>query len=363
MNILFIGKRFYTNRDALSEKYGRIYQLPLHWSESDHDVQLWLVDYHGKETVKAKDGKLEIISTPVKKLSFYKYWSSIELKKNKKFDIIVASGDCYIGMMGYIIAKRLKAKFLFDVYDKYDEFSGYIKPLGFDLFGFLLKKADIRLFSSQALMASLGQAKIDCLASNGVDANRFKNIEKQKARKKANLETTTNIIGYFGSMEPDRGVEDLINAVQLLRRQMIPIELVLGGKAPKELSLDIPGVRYLGNVPFDDVPYALASCDILAIPYRRSPFMDAGASNKIAEALACMRPIVATQSPNLSSNFNKQAEALRPYLATPSNPESLAEVIKKQLKDVFIVTKPENIYWNQIAKNVLIHIEKTYSII
>lgn len=28
MNLLFIGKRHYTNRDALAERYGRIYQFP-----------------------------------------------------------------------------------------------------------------------------------------------------------------------------------------------------------------------------------------------------------------------------------------------------------------------------------------------
>ena|GEM_PF-6023137 len=33
-NILFIGKRFNTNRDALLEKFGRNYQFPLQESES-----------------------------------------------------------------------------------------------------------------------------------------------------------------------------------------------------------------------------------------------------------------------------------------------------------------------------------------
>ena len=104
-------------------------------------------------------------------------------------------------------------------------------------------------------------------------------------------------------MEPDRGVQDLIAAVQILREQGQSIELLLGGKAHDSLQLDQPGIRYLGNVPFADVPYALAACDVLAIPHRRSAFLDAAAPNKVGEALVMQRPIVATRSPNLTANF------------------------------------------------------------
>jgi hypothetical protein len=31
LRILFLGKRYYTRRDALCERFGRIYQLPLQW--------------------------------------------------------------------------------------------------------------------------------------------------------------------------------------------------------------------------------------------------------------------------------------------------------------------------------------------
>ena len=153
-------------------------------------------------------------------------------------------------------------------------------------------------------------------------------------------------------MEPDRGVQDLIAAVQILREQGQRIELLLGGKAHNSLQLDQPGIRYLGNVPFADVPYALAASDVLAIPYRRSPFMDAGASNKIAEAMACQRPIVATRSPNLTANFPQQAQELEPYLAESSQPSSLATVLAQQLLDRKLVAAPQNIYWSGITSTL-----------
>lgn len=357
MNILFIGKRFNTNRDALIEKFGRNYQLPLHLTKINNNVELWLVDYHYNQTIYSKDENLNIISTPIKNLSLFRHWFSGKYKYKENIDFVIASGDCYIGLLGSLVAKSIKAKFVFDVYDKYDEFGGYIKPFGFDLFGYLLHKADIRFFASQLLMNKLGNKNKDCILLNGIDADHFKDIEKNLARKKVNIQTDQYLIGYFGGMESDRGIKDLITAVELLRKENVPIELVLGGKAPDYLDLNQQGIRYLGNIPFKDIPYALASCDILAIPYRRSPFMDAGASNKIAEYIACKRPIVATKSPNFSQNFPLQAQILAPYLAEPSNPLSLANAIKKQLNDRIIVNKSDGIYWNQIAEHIQLHLQ------
>lgn len=348
MRLLFIGKRFNTNRDALLEKFGRNYQFPLHLAQR-HSVTLWLVDYHSKTTIQCSEGPLTITSTPVKNLAVFKHYLLGTYKNAQPIDIVIASGDCYIALMAQRIAKKLQAKFIFDVYDKYDEFGGYIKPLGFDLFGHLLKTADMRLFASHTLLHSLGQPKHDAILSNGLDANHFRPIDKAKARHKLQLPADATYVGYFGSMEPDRGVQDLIAAVQILREQGQRIELLLGGKAHNSLQLDQPGIRYLGNVPFADVPYALAASDVLAIPYRRSPFMDAGASNKIAEAMACQRPIVATRSPNLTANFPQQAQILEPYLAEPSQPSSLATALAQQLLDKKLVAAPQNIYWSGIT--------------
>nr|WP_257222519.1 glycosyltransferase family 4 protein [Acinetobacter sp. YH12152] len=210
----------------------------------------------------------------------------------------------------------------------------------------------MRLFASHALLRDLGQDGIDAILSNGIDAEHFRPIDQALARQKLQLPADACYVGYFGSMEPDRGVQDLIAAVQLLRKQGQNIELLLGGKAAADLDLTQDGIHYLGNVPFQDVPYALAACDVLTVPYRRSPFMDAGASNKIAEAMACQRPIVATRSPNLTANFPQQAQELDPYLAEPSQPSSLATALAQQLLDRKLAAAPQNIYWSGITSTL-----------
>lgn len=356
MNILFIGKRFNTNRDALLEKFGRNYQFPLHLAEL-HSVALWLVDYHTKTTIQSIDGSLRITSTPIKNLAVFKHYLLGAYKSTQPIDMVIASGDCYIALMAHRVAKKLKAKFVFDVYDKYDEFGGYVRPLGFDLFGYLLKKADMRLFASHALLHSLGQPERDAILSNGLDANHFRPIDKAEARRKLQLPADTTYVGYFGSMEPDRGVQDLIAAVQILREQGQSIELLLGGKAHDSLQLDQPGIHYLGNVPFADVPYALAASDVLAIPHRRSAFLDAAAPNKVGEALVMQRPIVATRSPNLAANFPQLEKELETYLAEPSNPHSLANAIERQVTKRWVVQEATWAYWSDIVSSIEIFLE------
>ena len=154
MRVLFIGKRFYTNRDAYTERFGRIYQLPYWWSQAGHEVDLWLVDYHRGDAANTRDETLTIETTPVLRWRFLARWFStcFSRRRSRRPDIVVASGDCYIGLLGYMIARIRRAKFVFDVYDRYDLFDGYRRLLGFDPQTFLLRKADVVFFASVAVL-------------------------------------------------------------------------------------------------------------------------------------------------------------------------------------------------------------------
>lgn len=353
MSILFIGKRFYTNRDAVRDKYGRIYQLPRHWARAGIQTRLWVIDYHTRERVSRRDGELAIISTPVRNLSVFRRWAVETFMRYPKPNFVVASGDCYIGLMAYQISRRLRAHFVFDVYDKYDEFSGYRRLPGFDPFRFLLRSAVMRLFASRALLQDLSpDAAHDIIVPNGVDMCRFSARDRDESRNAFNLPHEVPLVGYFGGMEPDRGIADLIDAIHQLRAAGMRVELLLGGKQVASLDVRQDGVRYLGNVPYDRMPLALASCDLLAVPYRRSAFMDAGASNKIAEAIVCRRPLVATRTPNFVANFPAQAEQLGLLLANPGDPSDLARVIREQLSRRVLVEMPPGMSWNEISMGI-----------
>lgn len=356
MKVLFIGKRFYTNRDALEERYGRIYQLPLHWARQGVEARLWLIDYHGRQREQRQDETLVVESTPVRGLAwmFRALGVVVDRVRGRAPTHIVASGDAYIGLLGWCLARLTGACFVFDVYDKYDEFGGYHKPFGWELFGFLIRNADRCWFASRPLLTKLGdEVRRDALVMNGVDTNRFKPMDKPLARQKMGLSETGPIVGYFGAISNERGIPDLIKAVQVLRQTGISAGLVLAGKIDPDISLDFQDICYIGNIAYENVPEALAALDVVAVPYRRSAFLDAASSVKFGEIMACKRPMVATRTPNLVENFPEQASQLKPYLVEPECPEALALAIKRQLDDKVVVEMPKGMGWSSIAATTL----------
>lgn len=328
MSILFIGKRFYTNRDAYSEKFGRIYQLPYYWSQNIK-TDLWLIDYHSKEKIKDNDQNLRIISTPIFRIYFFFMLLKFILITRPK--TIVASGDCYIGLFSFILAKLCCARFVFDVYDRYDTFSGY-KNLGFkNLFHFLLKKADICLFASKKLQKDSDFfCKKTYLVLNGINSNHFYPRNRNDSLKKFSLENNI-YIGYFGSMEPERGIDDLIKAIKMLHKENKKIYLLLGGKKREDLNLEYSFIYYLGNIPFNEVPIAMACCNILALPYRNSDFLDNASSCKIGEYIAMEVPILATNANSLISNIHLKTIDKK-SLAEHNNPNDLKDKIMRILQ-------------------------------
>lgn len=349
MSVLFIGKRFYTNRDALREKYGRIYQLPWHWSQADIDTKLWLVDYHTREMVSETDDTLRIVSTPVKSLAFIRHWLWSRFVRDYKPDIVVASGDCYIGWLGLRVARRLHARFVFDVYDKYDEFAGYHTLPGFNLFGRLLAKADIKLFASRVLMERAGGEGVSALVPNGIDTTLFRSMDKGTCRRELGLPENAVYVGYVGSMSADRGTDDLIAAVQLLRNTGLDVRVLLAGQKDASTMWQQPFVKYLGNISYTRVPTVMGCCDVLALPYRHSAYLDMASSCKIAEYIAIERPLAATNTPNLVTNYPTIASELGGLLAKPSDPRDLARVIAAQLHSSQLVSMPDTASWQSIA--------------
>ena len=361
MRILFIGKRFYTNRDAFKERFGRIYQLPYWWAAAGQEVDLWLVDYHSGERHVAKDDSLAIESTPAFRGRFFArlFRAGLGPRRSLRPDIVVASGDCYVGLLGYVVARFSRASFVFDVYDRYDAFEGYRRLPGFDPLSFLLRRCDIAMFASAKVLDDLGvQCKKSLLVQNGVDFARFKPLPMRESRVSLGLPAETLLIGYFGSMEPERGITDLIDAMALLRAKGVDAELLISGKAHPDVDLGQPWVRYLGNIAFEKMPAALASCDLLALPYRQGDFVDNASSCKIAEYIAMERPIVSTRSPNLVENFPKQAAQLDVLLATPGDVADLAACLEMQLKARRLVDMPMGMSWQEISESVLEVFEK-----
>lgn len=356
MRILFIGKRHYTNKDAFHERFGRIYQLPLQWHLTGNLVGLLLVDYHGATTESSEIDGFQARSLPIRNPK-----SVPELKSRTvdfKADVIVASGDCFIALMALRLARKTGARFVFDVYDDYRTFGAYRAFLGWDAFGYLLRHADSVWYASRALASDHPSKTTHSVVHNGVNPEEFRPIDSVEARARLGLSQDRRWIGYFGSLEIERGPEDLVTAVGQLHARNPAINLVLcGGGAQTDLRA--PWVEYRGNVPHFSIPDYINACDVVVLPYRRGRTIDMVSSCKMAEYLFCQRPIVATRTPSLVSNFAEQACELGAAICEPSNASDLARAIDSQLAHPRIATAPLDLTWSSIASTALSSITTT----
>ncbi len=357
--ILFLGKRFYTNKDAWGERFGRIFQLPSEWARSGADVLLWLADYHTREKLNAREGSMEVVATPMASLAAIEALV-FAIRFRPKF--VVASGDCYIGFLGWLLARCCGAKFIFDIYDKYDEFASYVRPLGIDLFRFVRGRADLRFYPSRALAQLYGGERNGGryeIVGNGTDEQLFHPLPLVECRHLLGLSPTATLVGYFGGMELDRGVVDLIAAVAVLRSNGEDVGLLICGKEHPSTPLSHDWIIYRGMVSHSQMPLYLNASNVLAIPYRISSFMDMGASCKIAEYLMCERPVISTRTQNFIANFPDQADELGAALTEPEDVAGLANSIRLQLSTPRILSVPTRMLWPEIAASALHAIRST----
>lgn len=357
MRILFLAKRRYTNKDAFRESFGRVYELPRRWAETGNTASVVLFDYRGIRTEHAGGNRHSIIVLPA---ADPRSWHRLRRGAvSLQPDVVIASGDCMVGLAGFQLARSMTVPFVFDVYDDYASFDSNRVFMGWNSLGYLLNRADLVLYASRSLAEGHVGDRPFVLVPNGVDPELFRPMPRDVVRKDLEIDPRTKLVGYFGSMEPDRGVEDLVTAVGQLHEADSNIRLMLGGRAPRARSPFPSWVDYRGMVPHSSVPALINACDVVSVPYRRGRMMDMGASCKIAEYLLCERPLVATDTPNFTLNFPRQAAELGPAMCRPSDPADMARAIRLQLEQPHVQSSSREHTWREIADSTLVALGRT----
>ncbi|MBN1460716.1 MAG: sugar transferase [Armatimonadetes bacterium] len=136
---------------------------------------------------------------------------------------------------------------------------------------------------------------------NGVDTQHFAPTPEKKTsaaalRRELGLSPDTPVIGFVGRFVRDKGISELVEAYQLVRRQFPETRLLLmgnwesGDPVPEEARAFIetdPGVIFTGHVADPSAHYQVM--DLLALPTYREGFPTVA-----LEASASAKPIVAT---------------------------------------------------------------------
>lgn len=352
MNILLICKRFYTNKDLIDERFGRNFEIPRLLAKSGHQVTVVAIDYRGKQFSVHKLFGVTFYSLPIFSFRFFSGVSVLRKELGKRLiDVVIGSGDSHIGYLTCKLGAFWQAKFVFDVYDQYESFASNRLPLMKTMYYQSLRKADLVVCASRRLQEFASEYNYNVVTiENGVDIDRFKQIDKSLCRRSLNISVEQTVIGYFGSMEPMRGLSYLVDACKFLRATFPDLRLLIAGRRHPDVVFDAPWIDYRGQVSHDEVVTLINACDVVTIPYVPDSLVDYGNSCKTGEYLACHIPLVATSVDNFVNNYPEVASAMPQAVCEPANANELARALNYQLVHRQLVDFPVRVTWMNLAK-------------
>ena len=204
------------------------------------------------------------------------------------------------------------------------------------------------------------QSKI-FVVENASDPNMFKDTELPEEFK----------VGFISGIAPGRGIELLIEAVNLVKKKVPEVTLSIGG-TPGIHNQE--GINYYQSLKeqfksdwvsfHEDIYYSvnasqfLQECYLTVIPHPDHIHYHTTLPVKLFDFLACGRPVVAT-------NCKETANILRSYncgLVANFTPENLAEKIVRLLQDRELASRMgtngrkvvEDLYnWDTMAKKII----------
>jgi glycosyltransferase involved in cell wall biosynthesis len=136
---------------------------------------------------------------------------------------------------------------------------------------------------------------------NGVDPAACVPRDKAEARRRLRLNPDRSYIGFVGGFFPWHGLDTLVEAMALVRREHPDAMLLLVGDGQTRPTLEAlvrqrgleNAVTFVGRVAFDEVSWWVGASDLCVVLHRPIRFYP-GDSMKLWEYLACARPVVAT---------------------------------------------------------------------
>ncbi|MFN8548826.1 MAG: glycosyltransferase family 4 protein [Candidatus Eisenbacteria bacterium] len=168
------------------------------------------------------------------------------------------------------------------------------------------------------------------LLPNAIDAARFA-VRPTTERSRAAREPIRLLV--VARLEPRKGLEGLLDAIELLCREKLPLRLRVVGEGPLRSRLErrartLPdAIEFLGRVEPSDLPRVYASADLALAPATYGESFGV----VLLEAMAAGLPIVASDLPGYREVLDGSGAGL---LATPGDPTAWAEAIRSFALDL-----------------------------
>ena len=347
MKIVFFVKRFYTNKDLIEDRFGRLYYFPTILAEMGHECVVFALDSRNKTELCVRNNNVQYFTIPVKSFWRLPLMSQLLRKlRQSNADVVFSSGDSYFGYLGLRLSRRMSAKAVFDIYDDYSHFGTNRLPFMRTLLKTAVHKSDLVVCASSCIQEKYSAIQENTLlVQNGVDSRIFKPQDKRIAREVTGIKGGDIVVGYFGSIHKPRGVDDLIAAIRRLRATGRDIKLLMAGRDYGEVSLDHSWIDYRGMVKQEDVVALINSCDVVTIPYKDTDIIRMTNACKLMEYFACGVPVVVSDVSDYASYVPNSLACV----SRPSDPVSLADAIANQLEVGKVVDIDSVISWEKLA--------------
>jgi glycosyltransferase involved in cell wall biosynthesis len=194
---------------------------------------------------------------------------------------------------------------------------------------------------SDAVAATLDLPNVEVVLDD-IDPGEFTPRRAGRFRSGAGIGEDVPLVGFVGRIDVWKGIDVVLDALPLVRRQVPDVQLVVAGPvvAGKEAlaaALEdeagaVGGVHWVG--PRDDVPDLLADLDVLAAPSTfPEPF-----GLVLIEALASGVPAVSSNIGGPVEIASRVGDAAR--LVPPNDAAALAAAIVAQLDSPNALTRP-----------------------
>jgi len=348
MKIVLLSKCKYTNKDLISDRYGRLFELPYELGKLGHEVYVSCLDYYSAQsTINRVDEQFDKGSARWQRHKIGRFGNLLPnyiqslYKKTKDLnpDLILGCSDAPNIILGSLLSKKLRKPFIADLYDDFTSFPiTNIFPINL-LFKKALKNSDGIICVSDPLNKKISkqfpeQQNNIITISNGIPNGMFYKKKKRECRIKFNLPNNAKIIGAAGDISHSRGINVLFDAFARLNQSGTNIHLALAGPLGTKVTIpQHPNIHYVGVIDYNDVPDFLNSLDLGVICNIESDFGKHCFPQKAFEMLACEIPILASRvgvlkelfagypenlfQPNSSDDLATQAQQLLINLSIP----------------------------------------------
>lgn len=192
---------------------------------------------------------------------------------------------------------------------------------------------------------------------NGRNASVFHLRERSKAREELQIPAGVELVVFVGRLVPVKRLGDFLSAAHILRATHPSLQVVCIGDGPclPKLTQSVRRkrltevVRFIGAKSPPEIAKWLAACNVFCLPSQSE-----GSPNVIFEALACGRPVVATNVGGIPSLVDSQCG----ILVKPKAPAALAQALHAALSrkwDEAAIASRLNRTWREMVEEIHHH--------